>query len=140
MDDPLRNALVVKMGDFFAQDKIFQQRGAAFARAQRVLVVCDAYALIGGKRKILAAFTLFFKGIELFAVRIRGFHTARGGRLLHLERWDAAWAASSGLRGLRHPDLVLLPGRREPVIDGVAGYGVYQTLLAPAFIAENGRC
>ena len=112
MDDPLRNALVVKMGDFFAQDKIFQQRGAAFARAQRVLVVCDAYALIGGERKILAAFTLFFKGIELFAVRIRGFH----------------------------PDLVLLPGRREPVIDGVAGYGVYQTLLAPAFIAENGRC
>jgi hypothetical protein len=81
MDDPLRNALVVKMGDFFAQDKIFQQRGAAFARAQRVLVVCDAYALIGGERKILAAFTLFFKGIELFAVRIRGFHTARGGRL-----------------------------------------------------------
>jgi hypothetical protein len=42
--------------------------------------------------------------------------------------------------GLRHPDLVLLPGRREPVIDGVAVYGVYQTLLAPAFIAENGRC
>lgn len=60
MDDPLRNALVVKMGNFFAQDKIFQQRWAAFARAQRVLVVCDAYALIGGERKILAAFTLFF--------------------------------------------------------------------------------
>ncbi|STW30038.1 Uncharacterised protein [Klebsiella michiganensis] len=35
MDDPLRNALVVKMGNFFAQDKIFQQRWAAFARAQR---------------------------------------------------------------------------------------------------------
>ena len=42
MDDPFRNALVVEVGDFFTQDKIFQQRGAAFTRAQRVLIVSEA--------------------------------------------------------------------------------------------------
>ena len=47
MHDTLRNALVVEMGDLLAQDKIFQQRGAAATCAQGVLIVGDTYALIG---------------------------------------------------------------------------------------------
>lgn len=42
MNDALGNTFMVKMGYFFTQDKIFQQRGAALTRAQRVLVVSDA--------------------------------------------------------------------------------------------------
>ena len=100
MDDPFRNALVVEVGDFFTQDKIFQQRGAAFTRAQRVLIVSDANALVGGEGKILTAFAMFFEGIKLFAVRIRGFHTARRGRLF-------AWGG--GMR--RGPPVLVFGGQ-----------------------------
>jgi hypothetical protein len=34
MDDTLRNALMVKVGDFFAQNKVFQQRSRVLARSE----------------------------------------------------------------------------------------------------------
>src|SRR5450759_5051995 len=45
--DTFRNSLVVKVEYFFPQDKIFEQGRAARARAQRILVIRDANALIG---------------------------------------------------------------------------------------------
>ena len=39
MDDPFGDALVIEMRDLLAQNEIFEQRGAARVRAQRVLVV-----------------------------------------------------------------------------------------------------
>ncbi len=49
MHDALGNALMVEMGDLLAQDEILQQRRAARAALQRILVVGDRRALIGGQ-------------------------------------------------------------------------------------------
>ena len=48
----LRNALVVKMGDLLTQDEVIQQRRAAATAPQRVLVVGDRHALVGGQRRM----------------------------------------------------------------------------------------
>ena len=48
--DALRNPFMVEMGDLFAQDEVFEQRRAAGTALERVLVVGDAYALVGRQR------------------------------------------------------------------------------------------
>lgn len=58
MNDAFRYALVVKMGDFFPQDKIFEQRWATITRTKRILVVGNAHALVGGEGKTFAAFAV----------------------------------------------------------------------------------
>ncbi len=63
------DTLMVKVGNFLAQDKIFQQRRATAAGAKRILIVGDAHTLIGGQRIIFAAFT---KGVEGGELIIRG--------------------------------------------------------------------
>ena len=50
MHDAFRYALVIEVHDFFTQDMILEQRGASVAAAQRILVITDAQALIGGER------------------------------------------------------------------------------------------
>jgi len=82
VDDTLRKTLVVKMGNFLPQDKILQQRRAAIARAQGVLIVADAYSLVGGQGKIFAAFTEGLQSGELLIMRIGGLKAAGGGWLL----------------------------------------------------------
>ena len=47
--DALGNALVIEVRDLLAQDEVFEQRRAAQARLQRVLVVGDRHALVGGE-------------------------------------------------------------------------------------------
>ena len=47
--DALGDALVIEVGDLLAQDEVFQQRGAAHAVLERILVVGDAHALVGGE-------------------------------------------------------------------------------------------
>ena len=47
--DPLRNTFVIEVGDLLPEDKIFQQSRAAWPRLQRVLIVIDRGALVGGK-------------------------------------------------------------------------------------------
>ena len=54
MDNTFRNALVIEMKDFFAQDEIFQQCGSARIRPERVLIIRKHDALIGGERGMLA--------------------------------------------------------------------------------------
>ena len=49
MHDTLRNALMIKMHDFFAQDVIFKQRRSAAATTQGILIVADAQTLVGGE-------------------------------------------------------------------------------------------
>ncbi len=71
---------MVKVGNFLAQDKIFQQRRAAAAGAKRILIVGDAHALIGGQRMIFAAFTKGVEGGELI-IRGLGRFCCRGRRL-----------------------------------------------------------
>ena len=50
MDDPLRDALVVEVGDLLAEDEILEQRRPAQAGLQRVLVVGDGDAHVRGHR------------------------------------------------------------------------------------------
>jgi hypothetical protein len=48
--DSLRNSLVIEVGDFLAEDEVLQQSWTAGAAFERVLVVRDRGALIGGQR------------------------------------------------------------------------------------------
>ena len=48
--DPLGDALVVEVEDLLAEVEVVEQRRAALAGAQRVLVVGDRDALLGGQR------------------------------------------------------------------------------------------
>ena len=50
VDDALGNALVVEVRDLLAQDEVFEQRRTAQPGLERVLVVGDRHALIGGQR------------------------------------------------------------------------------------------
>jgi hypothetical protein len=52
MDDALGDALVVEMGDLLAQHQVFEQGRSAHAGAQRVLIVGDREALVGGKAAV----------------------------------------------------------------------------------------
>ena len=81
VDDTLRDTLMVEMGDFFAQDEIFQQRRAARSGAQGVLIIGNANALVRGQRMAFTALAVRIERFQLFVFRFRGFHAARGGRL-----------------------------------------------------------
>ena len=50
MDDPFRNAFVVEVGDLLAKDEVLEQRRASQPRLQRILIVRNRHALIGGER------------------------------------------------------------------------------------------
>ena len=54
MNDALGNSLVIEMGDLFAEGEIFQKRRAPVPGLQRVLIVRDDDALIGGERSLRA--------------------------------------------------------------------------------------
>jgi hypothetical protein len=49
VDDPFGNPLVIEMRDLFTQDEVFEQRWAAAARFEGVLVVGDDDSLICGE-------------------------------------------------------------------------------------------
>ena len=52
VDDALGDALVVEVEDLLAEVEVLQQRRAAGADLQRVLVVGDGHALLGGQRRL----------------------------------------------------------------------------------------
>ena len=49
VNDPLRDPFVVEVRDFLAQDEVFEQRGTTQSGLERVLVVGDRHALVGGQ-------------------------------------------------------------------------------------------
>ena len=49
VDDALGNALVIEVEHFFAKVEVLEQRRAARARPEGILVVCDGNALLGGQ-------------------------------------------------------------------------------------------
>ena len=55
VDDALGDALVVEVEDLLAEVEVLEQRRAALADAQRVLVVGDRHALLGGQRSDVRA-------------------------------------------------------------------------------------
>ena len=78
MHDALGNALVVEVGDLLAQDEVFQQRGPKRMRAQRVLVVGNAQALVGGQHWVRAARGLVQFAAGTDAVKVGGMGWGRG--------------------------------------------------------------
>ena len=50
--DALGNPLVIEVGDLLAEDEVLEQRRPAQAGLERVLVVANGHALIGGQRPI----------------------------------------------------------------------------------------
>src|SRR6185312_9244396 len=65
----LGNALMIEVGDLLAEDEILQQARAAHAALQRVLVVRDRDALVGGQ------------GVRRRTRRLMEFAAGTGGRL-----------------------------------------------------------
>ena len=55
--DAFGNALVVKMRDFFAQDKVFEQSRAAQTGLQRILVIRNRHALISRQHLCAGIYT-----------------------------------------------------------------------------------
>ena len=55
VDDPLGDALVVEVEDLLAEVEVFQERRAAGTGPERVLVVGDGDALLGGQHRRIAA-------------------------------------------------------------------------------------
>ena len=78
MHHALRNALVIEMRDLLAHDEVFEQRRAARAAAQRVLVVGDPHALVGaqclvvGPRAVLVELARFRAVLLLGGRRLAG--------------------------------------------------------------------
>ena len=89
---------MVKVGDFLAQNKIFQQRWTTATGTQGVLIVGDAHALISGQRIIFTAFAYVFQRIKFFVTRIRGFQAPWGGRLCTWRCWFSRWTMRAVLR------------------------------------------
>ena len=52
VNDTFRNALVVEVRDFLAEDEILQQHGAAWMRLERILIIRNRQALIRRKRRM----------------------------------------------------------------------------------------
>ncbi len=139
MNDTLRNTLVVKVGDLLPQDKIFQQRWAAATGAQRILIVSNAHALVGGQRKIFPPFALRFQGIQFAVMSIGRFQAA----------WGGGFDARSG-RFRRGAPLPIV--RRQRIETRLRFLAVVDRCLllvrvrvlirhysSPAFIAKSGR-
>ena len=94
MDDPLGDALMVEMLDLLAEDEVLQQGRAARAGLERVLIVADRRAVVGGGAGLGRRGGL----VQFAAVAQRGRGGARRG-LGHLKTfWEAgdhgAWRAS----------------------------------------------
>ena len=75
---------MVKMGQLFAQDEVFQQRRAAQAKLERVLVVGNCHALVGGEHlacRINAHLVeRGYGGVDAFGCHAAGFVRAVGFR------------------------------------------------------------
>lgn len=138
MNDTLRNTLVVKVGDLLPQDKIFQQRWAAATGAQRILIVSNAHALVGGQRKIFPP--LRCASGNQFAV-------------MSIGRFQAAWGGGFDARSGRFRRGAPLPiVRRQRIETRLRFLAVVDRCLllvrvrvlirhysSPAFIAKSGR-
>src|SRR5690606_31024171 len=85
MHDALGNALVVEVHDLFAEDEVLQQGRTARALPERILVVGDRHALVGGQPRALAAgLLLVFAAAAAWRVGL----------------WIGIGAATHGSRGL----------------------------------------
>jgi hypothetical protein len=58
MNNALRDALVIEMGDFLAQDEVFKQGWASQTGLERVLIIRNADALISRERLTCVVDTL----------------------------------------------------------------------------------
>ncbi|MNO48221.1 hypothetical protein D3C76_385530 [compost metagenome] len=65
MDDTLRNALMVEVGDLLAHDEVFEQRRPASAGLETVLVVGDLHALVGAQGLACGIAAEGFQALEL---------------------------------------------------------------------------
>jgi hypothetical protein len=90
MHDTLGDPLVIEVRDLLAHDEVFEQRRAARAGAQRVLVVGDAHALVGAQRLAVRVLTVLVELTRLRAVGLRC-----GGRL------------AAGWSGVRHAGILV---------------------------------
>jgi hypothetical protein len=83
MHHPLGNALVVEVRDLLAQDEIFEQRGPAHTRLERVVVVGNLQALVGAQvRGMLDGETLELLLLGIAAVARLGAGSAACGGLV----------------------------------------------------------
>src|ERR1700733_628294 len=92
MNNPFRRALMIEMRDLFAQDEILKQSRAAHSCSQRILIIRNRKALIGGQwnftgRRLLVCFTAFnFDHRDCGSRRFRSMRSFAWHKLLILSR------------------------------------------------------
>ena len=88
VNDPFGDALMVEMEDFLAEVEVLQERWAACALLQAVLVICDRDAVLGGEGRDITTYDLM--GIAARGLRLGERHGYHG----------VGWDGRSLLRGL----------------------------------------
>ena len=99
MDDPLRDPLVVEVGDLLAEVEVLEQRGAPLPGAQRVVGVVDPNSLIGSQVGSGRPAVLFQLRLLVVLVRppIGGVTTRHCGRCLSNAREKRDLMFSQGM-------------------------------------------
>ena len=67
MNDPLGNSFMVEVGDLLAKDEVFEERAAALACLERVLIVVDPETLIC--RQVLS-FRILAERVQVMHLRV----------------------------------------------------------------------
>lgn len=67
--DTFWNTLMVKMRDFFTQNKIFKQCRPAAAALERILIVGNGQALIGSEEQARRGLLMRFAAVSLRSLR-----------------------------------------------------------------------
>ncbi len=111
MNDALGDALMVEVEDLLAEMEILEQRRAARALLEAVLVVGDRHAMLGSKRRmagarlmrLAAATTILAKALCDRSIRRKDWRFANrlAAHVLAGDRSGALAAARLGLRGVR---------------------------------------
>jgi hypothetical protein len=90
--DALGDALVIEVRDLLSQDEVLEQRRAARARSQRVLIVGDRGSLIRGQRPVgLGALLVGLASAAAARAECRGAPTARRRARYGRGGWGIVW-------------------------------------------------
>jgi hypothetical protein len=126
--DPLRNSLVIEVEDLLAQDEVFEQRRAAVAGAQGILVVSDGVTVVG-RQLVEAAFD--FRGRRLVSL------AALAGAEPWLRLTGPGWIVRSVLSCAGDSGFSLLSARTSPF--GQSAWAGFCVAISVNLLVSFGR-
>src|SRR5690606_8676522 len=122
MNDALGDALMVEVEDLLAEMEILEQRRAARALLEAVLVVGDRHAMLGGERRMAGARLMrLAAGATILAVALHDRRIGRKERCL--ARGLSAYVLSCNRSGALPTARLRLRGVRAGGRGGGGGFG-----------------